>query len=211
MTQPRILIVAKDSLAQTGLVTLLKEMTTCEIAGRSSGGAKLPDDIDYYAPDVILYDLGWNPGAVVPYLENLVDDDPPIIALIPGEDDARAVNAALVATGVYGLLLRDSEPDVLAAAINSVVNGLMVIDPLIAPTIIRTDSPEVTLVEALTPRENDVLQLLAQGLTNKAIAYQLKITEHTVKFHVTAIMGKLDAQSRTDAVVRATQLGLIIL
>jgi len=63
----------------------------------------------------------------------------------------------------------------------------------------------------LTPRENQVLQLLAQGMTNKAIALDLGITDHTVKFHVNAIMGKLGAQSRTEAVVRATQLGMIAL
>jgi two-component system nitrate/nitrite response regulator NarL len=66
-------------------------------------------------------------------------------------------------------------------------------------------------VEDLTPRELEVLQLLAEGLPNKAIGLRLSISEHTVKFHVNAILGKLGAQSRTDAVVRATRLGLIIL
>ena len=63
----------------------------------------------------------------------------------------------------------------------------------------------------LTARENEVLQLLARGMTNKAIALELGITEHTIKFHVNAIMGKLGAQSRTEAVVRASQLGMIVL
>ena len=61
-------------------------------------------------------------------------------------------------------------------------------------------------LEDLTPREDEVLQLLAQGMTNKAIAHQLGITDHTVKFHVNAIMTKLNAQSRTDAVIRATRV-----
>ena len=72
-------------------------------------------------------------------------------------------------------------------------------------------SDELTLKEDLTPREMDVLVRLAEGLSNQAIAQELSISEHTVKFHVTSIMGKLDAQSRTDAVVRATRLGLIFL
>jgi DNA-binding NarL/FixJ family response regulator len=67
------------------------------------------------------------------------------------------------------------------------------------------------LAEELTPREREVLQLLAEGLANKAIAQQLTISEHTVKFHVNAIMSKLGAQSRTAAVVRATRLGLVVL
>ena len=65
--------------------------------------------------------------------------------------------------------------------------------------------------QELTPRELEVLQLLAEGLANKAIALQLDISEHTVKFHVNAILAKLGVQSRTQAVVRATRLGLIIL
>ena len=67
------------------------------------------------------------------------------------------------------------------------------------------------LVEQLTAREREVLQHLAEGLSNKAIALRLGISEHTIKFHVNAIMSKLGAQSRTEAVVRATQLGLIML
>ena len=67
------------------------------------------------------------------------------------------------------------------------------------------------LIEPLTPREIEVLHLLAEGMTNRAIAQRLEISEHTVKFHVNAILGKLGAQSRTDAVVRATRLGVILL
>jgi NarL family two-component system response regulator YdfI len=75
-----------------------------------------------------------------------------------------------------------------------------------------TENPEdLILKEDLTPREMEVLERLAEGLSNRAIAQELSISEHTVKFHVTSIMGKLDAQSRTDAVVRATRLGLIFL
>jgi DNA-binding NarL/FixJ family response regulator len=73
------------------------------------------------------------------------------------------------------------------------------------------DSDQFTPDEPLTPREMEVLQRLAEGLTNKAIAQELGISEHTIKFHVNAIMGKLHAQSRTEAVVRATRLGLILL
>ena len=72
-------------------------------------------------------------------------------------------------------------------------------------------TPQESPPSPLTAREHQVLQLLAQGLTNRAIALQLGITQHTVKFHVNAIMSKLDAQSRTEAVVRATQLGMIAL
>jgi DNA-binding NarL/FixJ family response regulator len=72
-------------------------------------------------------------------------------------------------------------------------------------------TPDLDPSESLTSREQEVLQLVAEGLTNKAIAQELSISEHTVKFHINTIMGKLNAQSRTAAVVRATRLGLILL
>jgi DNA-binding NarL/FixJ family response regulator len=87
-----------------------------------------------------------------------------------------------------------------------------VIEPELLPLLRPDSSPDLPpLPEPLTPREQEVLQLLAEGLPNKAIARQLEISDHTVKFHVNAIMGKLGAQSRTEAVVRATRLGLVLL
>jgi DNA-binding NarL/FixJ family response regulator len=89
---------------------------------------------------------------------------------------------------------------------------LVVLDPsLPAPVLSTRDPSSPMLVEELTPRELEVLDLLAEGLSNKAIAHRLGISDHTVKFHVNAVMGKLGAQSRTEAVVRATRLGLILL
>jgi DNA-binding NarL/FixJ family response regulator len=89
-----------------------------------------------------------------------------------------------------------------------VQQGLVVLAPEFA-TAQLTLPPAASLPpgEALTPRELDVLQLLAEGLPNKTIADRLTISEHTVKFHVNALMGKLGAQSRTEAVVRAIRLG----
>jgi DNA-binding NarL/FixJ family response regulator len=100
----------------------------------------------------------------------------------------------------------------MVAALTAVSEGLTVLDPSVAGVLSPAEElPPTALAEELTPRELEVLQLLAEGLSNKAIGYRLEISEHTVKFHVTAIMSKLGAQSRTDAVVRATRLGLIVL
>jgi DNA-binding NarL/FixJ family response regulator len=89
---------------------------------------------------------------------------------------------------------------------------LIALDPALADVVQPSrDLLPQPPAEELTPRELEVLQLLAEGLSNKAIAYRLDISEHTVKFHVNAILGKLSAQSRTEAVVQATRLGLIIL
>jgi two-component system nitrate/nitrite response regulator NarL len=110
------------------------------------------------------------------------------------------------------LLLRDSSAESLAAALQAAVQGLVILDAALAVAVLPARDPEAELlVEALTPRELEVVQLLAEGLSNRAIAHRLEISEHTIKFHVNAILGKLDAQSRTEAVVRATRLGLILL
>jgi len=109
-------------------------------------------------------------------------------------------------------LPRQVDGERLTAALNAIAAGLLVLDP--GQRALLTPLPEtdpVELLEPLTPREEDVLALLADGLTNRAIARQLAISENTVKFHVQSLLGKLDAQSRTDAVVRATRLGLLIL
>jgi DNA-binding NarL/FixJ family response regulator len=104
------------------------------------------------------------------------------------------------------------DTDKLVAAAQAVANGLVVVEPKLTVSLLpATESDDFIPDEQLTPREMEVLQRLAEGLTNKAIAQELGISEHTVKFHVNAIMGKLQAQSRTEAVVRATRLGLILL
>jgi DNA-binding NarL/FixJ family response regulator len=137
-----------------------------------------------------------------------VDVELPVVALLA--DESLAAEAWLA--GVRGLLTREADAEALVAALQAVVQGLAAIDPTLAAALLPTRERESeALVEPLTPREEEVLQLLADGLANRAIALQLGISEHTVKFHVNAILGKLGAQSRTEAVVRATRLGLIIL
>ncbi|MEI2609756.1 MAG: response regulator transcription factor [Candidatus Promineifilaceae bacterium] len=96
--------------------------------------------------------------------------------------------------------------------IDAAAAHLILIDPTLAsPLLPHPGNDDTLLIENLTSREQQVLQLLAEGLPNKNIARQLAISEHTVKFHVNAIMTKLGAQSRTEAVVRATRAGLIML
>jgi len=101
-------------------------------------------------------------------------------------------------------LNRSATPEALA----SLSHGLQVTDP----SLVRDSgaaAPETGVPSPLTSRENDVLRLLAEGLPNKSVASRLEVSEHTVKFHVNSIMGKLNAQSRTEAVALATRLGFL--
>jgi DNA-binding NarL/FixJ family response regulator len=144
-----------------------------------------------------------------------------VAILLPDEADARQAWAA----GARGLLRRDAAPSRIAVALAATVHGFAVIEPDFAEALRsalpdRASSrskgagdatPVAPPVESLTPRELEVLRLLAEGLPNKTIAARLEISEHTVKFHVNTILGKLGVASRTEAVVRATRLGLILL
>ena len=138
----------------------------------------------------------------------------PVLA-IAGEDEFPALSALLQTVRVFpqfALLLRQSSPDVIIAALDAMAAGLSVIDPQLSALLgAAGGAVDEMMPSPLTAREQEVLRHLARGLTNRAIALELGITQHTVKFHVNAIMSKLEAQSRTEAVVRATQLGLIAL
>jgi len=202
-----LLLIADDPLARAGLAALLADVPGCEIVGQMSSvslTADFPPDL-LTPPDAIIWDMGWDPVEAV---LDWPDMPAPVLALLSDGEQATAVWQS----GVRGILLRDMDTDKLLAAAQAVASGLVVVEPQLAGTLLPlADSDDFAPDDPLTPRELEVLQRLAEGLTNKAIAQQLGISEHTIKFHVNAIMGKLHAQSRTEAVVRATRLGLILL
>jgi len=204
----RILVVAADPLARAGLAALLDNCPGCAVTGQMSGEVDLAAALDVYRPDVVVWDAGWDAQPALERLAVMDETDPPVVALLPDESHAAAAWAA----GARGLLLRDAPVERVAAALTAVVEGLMVIDPPLADAVRPSENlSPAPLVEELTPRESEVLQLLAEGLSNRAIAYRLGISEHTVKFHVNAIMSKLGAQSRTEAAVQGARLGLVLL
>ena len=202
-----MLVVADDPLTRAGLAALLAGQPGCSVVGQVAGDVDLIVTRQVYRPDVLVWDLGW--GDLTPSLERLAGlRDMPVVALVQDVDYA----ADVWATGARGLLRREADAESLAAALRSVAQGLASFDPALAAALIPPqDQAPTPPAEELTPRELEVLRLVAQGLPNKAIAQRLDISEHTIKFHVNAILGKLGVQSRTEAVVHATRLGLILL
>ena len=204
----RVLVVADDPLARTGLAALLADQPELTITGQVPVDANLFEALAVYLPDVLLWDMGWDPVLALEHLGDLEEIGLPVVALLPDETQVLDVWVA----GAHGLLLREVSAARLVAALMAVSQGLIVLDPAMADAVRPSrDLTPTPLADELTPRELEVLRLVAEGLSNKAIAYQLDVSEHTVKFHVNAILGKLGAQSRTAAVVQATRLGLIIL
>ncbi len=217
MVDLRILIVADDPLARAGLAALLADQSGIAVIGQAAGD-DLSSALDVYRPDVIVWDVGWEsaPGGLATLrgeLENLGEmgaSAPAVIVLLP----EAALAAEVWALGPRGLLLRDAPAERLIAALGAAGQGIFALDPALAESLMRAapfSGNHLPPADDLTPRELEVLHLLAEGLPNKTIARQLGISEHTVKFHINALMGKLGAQSRTDAVVRATRQGLLIL
>ncbi len=206
MRQINVLIVADDPLARAGLAALLAGEEGVAVAGQSGSDADLDAAVLAFLPDAVVWDLGWEPAGRTNALSDFVEHHAvPVVALLATDSVAGDVRAA----GARGLLARTSDGAQIAAAVQAAVHGLLVFDDALLPAAAPAGDAE--LIEPLSGRELDVLRHLAEGLSNKEIARALDISEHTVKFHVNAILGKLGAQSRTEAVVRATRAGLILL
>ena len=155
------------------------------------------------APDVVLLDLAHVEN--VASLLTSLGVAAPTLAL--ATDDVQASDARSAAA--TGVVFRDSAPESLEAALRAVSAGLHVTDARFAN--VQPSPRSNGAGDTLTPREHEVLDLIAEGLPNKTIAMELGLSEHTVKFHVTAVMSKLEAQSRAEAVAEGFRRGLIAL
>lgn len=210
----RVLIVAASPLARAGLENLLAARGV-QIVGSAGNVESMGSQLLDAEPEVILVDTSGESSAAV--LESLAESDlaseAALIVLV--DHPPSGLVAEAFRAGVRAVLPSDISPGQLVAALEAVSAGLVVMHPsevtTALPAIAPTSPPVTGLAEPLTRREREVLQMLASGVGNKEIAAQLVISEHTVKFHVTSILGKLGAASRTEAVALAIRLGLILL
>ena len=208
----RLHIVAASSLVRSGLENLLAGRGV-SILGSTSSLAALAGQI--LEADAVLLDAsGGQPETVLQELasSNLTSETTVLVLLdhAPPGFLAEALRA-----GVRAVLPTQVTRDQLLAALNAAMAGLVITHPSELPAWIPEPSfasPSVSeLTEPLTPREREVLQMLASGLVNKEIAAKLAISEHTVKFHVASILGKLGAATRTEAVSLGIRHGLVLL
>lgn len=203
----RVLLIGDDTLARVGLAALLASQPELRVVGQAAADG-LEAMLAAARPDVLVWDLGWDPESGLEVMADLTASGLHAVALVPDASFAAEARSA----GASGVLLREAGPERLAAAVLAVAHGLVVTDSTLQVPALPSPVPDETGVqEALTPREHDVLGLLAEGLSNKEIGVRLGVSEHTVKFHVNALLRKLGAQSRTEAVVRATRRGLLLL
>jgi DNA-binding NarL/FixJ family response regulator len=202
-----VLLVATHPLLRASLGRLLAEAPGLELAAEASDRAGLT--VDPSTPvDVALLALDDESdlSAVGQIASNL---DLPLV-VIGAEDEVDF--AVLAASGVQAYLPPDTTPQQLTIALQAVLAGLLVAPaPALGPAADSGSPVAAAGDDPLTDREMQVLQLVARGLPNKQIARRLNISEHTVKFHVGSILGKLGAASRTEAVTQAARRGLLTL
>jgi DNA-binding NarL/FixJ family response regulator len=213
MTTPiRLLIVDDHPVVRDGLAVILSTQPDFEVIGEASTGLEAIEQTSRLQPDVVLLDLEMPELDGVEALEHLRQVNPKIrvIVFTAFDTDERILGA--VRAGAQGYLLKGAPREELFNAVRVVHAGGSLLQPVVASKLMRQVShqgQESLAAEPLTPREMEVLHLLAQGLQNKEIAAELVISQRTVKFHVSSIMSKLGAGNRTEAVTLAAQQGLI--
>lgn len=203
----RVLIAAASGVIRAGLESLLRSSPALEVAGGASDMESLAAAIEREQPDVVLADLEFPEDGVPQELLGAAA----VVLLAAGPPGPWMAEA--LRSGVRAVLPRDAAPTEMIAAIEAAAAGLVALHPADLHALLPAPprAAQGSSVEALTPRELDVFAMLAEGAGNKAIAWKLGISEHTVKFHVASIMSKLSASSRTEAVSIGIRRGLIML
>lgn len=207
----RVLIVARSAVERAGLESLLGASGGAEIVGAvAPDSERLAGTIERAHPDVILVALDGDDDALPPI--GLEIDEPHAALVVLAEDAGAAAAAELIRAGARAVLPRRASAPEIAAAVDAAAAGLVVLHPDALDALAPPPRPAAAPSgQPLTPREVEVLEMLAEGLGNKEIAWRLEISEHTVKFHIASIFTKLNASSRTEAVTAGIRRGLIML
>jgi len=212
----RVLVAASSAVVRAGLEALIASLTI-QVVGRSSSTA-LAGPLQDIRPDVVLLELEQHDEDLRTLLA--LDEGPGAPgapAFVVLADDPRGAWAAdALRAGARAVLPREASAVEIVAAVEGAAAGLVVLHPDVVDALLLVRSSPARVAsapagQALTPREVEVLGMMAEGLGNKTIARRMGISEHTVKFHVGSIFTKLDASSRTEAVTLGARQGLIML
>ncbi len=209
----RVLIIDDHALFRVGLQGLL-EQRGIEVADAVASGVEGIQRAQELRPDIILLDLRMPDMGGLEVLQKLreVETSIPVVMLTTSNDEADLIKS--LRSGAQGYLLKDMEPDELVSALRDIENGKNVVAQDLTDALARMVQGEANVVDDdgpfsdLTPREMEILCLLAEGQSNKLIARNLGISDGTVKLHVKAILRKLGIHSRVEAAVIAVEQGL---
>jgi NarL family two-component system response regulator YdfI len=211
----RVLIVASSSISQSGLENLLRASSSLRVISVLSDFDQLSESVEELQPDVVVTEITGQDRSLPEEILKLAEEAPVAIVLLVDDANMERDLEAL-RNGVRAVLPRNMSPGGIIAAVEAVGVGLAVLLPEGLDSLLRESTAphravSPPLIEALTPREIEVLGMMVEGWGNKEISTRLGISEHTVKFHVASIMGKLNASSRTEAVTSGIRHGLIML
>lgn len=209
----RILLVDDHILFRKGVAALLANRPNVQVVGEARDGLEAIEAARSLLPDIILMDIGMPRCNGLEATRTIIREMPyvSIIILTVSDDDQHLFDA--IKSGAKGYLLKDLEPDRLYEMLESVSHGEAPLSGVIAAKILtefsRPDPASEPVVDQLTTRETEILQLIAEGKTNKEIAADLVISENTVKIHLRNILEKLHLQNRIQAAVYAIRQGLV--
>ncbi len=215
MINLRVLLIDDHTLFRVGLEALL-ESRGIEVVASVGSGQECLRLVEELNPDIILLDMRMPGIDGLGVLKLLRQNELalPIVMLTTSTEESDLLES--LREGAQGYLLKDMEPDELVLALRDIVSGKTVVAPDLAPILARAvqgnvsekKEPASTPFSDLTPRETEILGLLAEGQSNKAIARNLGISDGTVKLHVKAILRKLEVHSRVEAAVMAVEYGM---
>lgn len=206
----RVLLADDHAVVRAGIRQFLERSGRIRVIAEAGDGLQACDLISRDPPDVAVFDIQMPLRSGIEAARWVRANAPSVgVLVLTAYDDEPYVQAALRA-GANGYVLKTAEPDEIVRAVEDVFQGKDVLDPALARRLItRMAAPGPDLIEPLTEREIEILALAGKGLTNKAIGASLHISDRTVQNHLAHIFQKLQAASRTEAVMRAVSLGLL--
>ena len=210
-TKIRILLADDHHIVRAGVRQLLESASDLQVIAEAGDGEEAQALIQKHKPDVAVLDVQMPKATGIEVTRWVRANMPEVgVLILTAYDDDPYVMAVLQA-GANGYVLKTAQTDDLIQAVRDVNEGKSALDPSITRKLMSNlfKGSEKKIVEPLTDRELDVLRLAAKGFTNKAIGVQLSISDRTVQGHLAHIFAKLQANSRTEAVMRGVSLGLI--
>lgn len=209
----KVIICDDQAIVRDGLEMLLKLERDIEVVGLAQDGAEAIELVDSLPPDLVLMDLKMPGVNGVEATRRIRARHPAttVLILTTYDDDEWLFDA--IRAGASGYLLKDTPRQKVIEAIRGTIAGQVYVDPMVAGKLLKQAANQQTqqstqVTDKLTEREEEVLRLMARGLSNAEIAYQLHLSEGTVRNHVSAIFAKLDVSDRTQAVIIAIRHGL---